>query len=55
MSDEECTEANLGSLLGVLSVLGPGDRQEVDQVAGQVVTITRRLGVGPMGSSFPDQ
>ena len=43
MDDDDCTEANLASLLGVMSVLGPGDKKEAEQVAGQVVTITRRL------------
>ena len=46
MSDEDCTEVNLTSLLGVISVLGPGDRKEAEQVAGQVITITRRLVLG---------
>ena len=46
MADEDCTEANLTSLLGVLSVLGPEDKKEAEQVAGQVITITRRLVLG---------
>ena len=43
VDDNDCTEANLSSLLGVMSVLGPGDKKEAEQVMGQVVTITRRL------------
>ena len=46
VADEDCTEANLTSLLGVLSVLGPEDKKEAEQVAGQVITITRRLVLG---------
>lgn len=46
VNDEDCTEANLTSLPGVLSVLGPEDKKEAEQVAGQVITITRRLVLG---------
>ena len=46
MNDDDCTEANLTSLLGVISVLGPEDKKEAEQVVGQVITITRRLILG---------
>ena len=35
--------SHLASLLGVMSVLGPGDKKEAEQMDYQAVTVTRRL------------
>ena len=43
VSPEDCTEATLAQLLGVAAVLGPGDAEQLQQLAGRLATVARAL------------